>query len=71
MPSTPEYGRLSVMLQNRFEMEQILLVPAELFRPVPKVQSAIVRMHPLDHPIVPIEQTPLFSSGDRCFLAAA
>ena len=61
MPSTPEYGRLSVMLQNRFEMEQILLVPADCFRPIPKVQSAIVRMLPLDHPIVPIEQTPLFS----------
>ncbi len=61
MPSTPEYGRLSVMLQNRFEMEQILLVPADCFRPIPKVQSAIVRMLPLEHSVVPIEQTPLFS----------
>ena len=61
IPSTTDYGRLSVMLQNRFEMEQILTVPAESFRPVPKVQSAIVRMLPLTQPIVPLEQEPLFA----------
>ncbi|MFZ5523200.1 MAG: 16S rRNA (adenine(1518)-N(6)/adenine(1519)-N(6))-dimethyltransferase RsmA [Pseudomonadota bacterium] len=46
-PSTPEYGRLSVMLQYRFHMEKLLDVPPESFRPVPKVNSAIVRMIPL------------------------
>ena len=46
-PSTPEYGRLSVMLQYRFHMEKLLDVPPESFRPVPKVDSAIVRMTPL------------------------
>ncbi|SDH79737.1 16S rRNA (adenine(1518)-N(6)/adenine(1519)-N(6))-dimethyltransferase RsmA [Nitrosomonas sp. Nm132] len=61
IPSTPDYGRLSVMLQNRFEMEQILTVPAESFRPIPKVQSAIVRMLPLMQPIVPVEEEPLFA----------
>jgi 16S rRNA (adenine1518-N6/adenine1519-N6)-dimethyltransferase len=60
-PSTPDYGRLSVMLQNYFEMEQILMVPAESFRPVPKVQSAIVRMRPLAQTIIPAEQDSLFS----------
>jgi 16S rRNA (adenine1518-N6/adenine1519-N6)-dimethyltransferase len=49
------------MLQNRFEMEQILTVPAESFRPIPKVQSAIVRMLPLMQPIVPVEEEPLFA----------
>lgn len=46
-PSTPDYGRLSVMLQCRFEMEQLFSVPPESFHPVPKVESAIVRMSPL------------------------
>lgn len=46
-PSTPEYGRLSVMLQYRFHMEKLLDVPPESFRPAPKVDSAIVRMMPL------------------------
>lgn len=46
-PSTPEYGRLSVMLQYRFYMEKLIDVPPESFRPAPKVDSAIVRMIPI------------------------
>jgi 16S rRNA (adenine1518-N6/adenine1519-N6)-dimethyltransferase len=52
-PSTSEYGRLSVMLQYRFEMERILEVPAVAFNPAPKVESAVVRLTPysrLPHP---------------------
>jgi 16S rRNA (adenine1518-N6/adenine1519-N6)-dimethyltransferase len=45
-PSTSEYGRLSVMLQYRFEMERILDVPASAFKPAPKVESAVVRLIP-------------------------
>ncbi len=47
MPSTSEYGRLSVMLQYRFYMEKLLDVTPQSFRPAPKVNSAIVRMIPL------------------------
>jgi len=46
-PSTPEYGRLSVMLQYRFEMVLALRVPPGAFTPPPKVDSAVVRMVPL------------------------
>jgi len=46
-PSTPEYGRLSVMLQYRFYLEKLLDVPPQSFRPAPKVNSAVVRMVPL------------------------
>lgn len=46
-PSTSQYGRLSVMLQYRFQMEKLLDVPPQSFRPAPKVNSAIVRMIPL------------------------
>ena len=51
-PSTPEYGRLSVMLQYRFRMQNLLSVPASAFRPVPKVASAVVRLVPLSRPNV-------------------
>jgi 16S rRNA (adenine1518-N6/adenine1519-N6)-dimethyltransferase len=45
-PSSSDYGRLSVMLQYRFKMEPVLAVPAAAFHPVPKVESAVVRMVP-------------------------
>ncbi len=46
-PSTADYGRLSVMLQWRYEMENVLFVPPESFDPPPRVDSAVVRMVPL------------------------
>lgn len=45
-PGGAEYGRLSVMLQYRFDMERLFIVPAGAFNPAPKVESAIVRMLP-------------------------
>jgi 16S rRNA (adenine1518-N6/adenine1519-N6)-dimethyltransferase len=50
-PSTPEYGRLSVMLQTRFRMEKLFRVAPGAFRPPPKVESAVVRMVPLGAPL--------------------
>jgi 16S rRNA (adenine1518-N6/adenine1519-N6)-dimethyltransferase len=46
-PGTPQYGRLSVMLQARFAMAKALEVPPGAFTPPPKVDSAVVRMRPL------------------------
>ena len=45
-PGGKEYGRLSVMLQYRFDMEHLFDVPPEAFEPPPRVDSAIVRMIP-------------------------
>ncbi len=45
-PSTSDYGRLSVMLQWRYAMENVLFVPPASFDPPPRVDSAIVRMVP-------------------------
>lgn len=45
-PGGSEYGRLSVMLQYRFEMERLFLVPSGAFNPAPKVESAVVRLVP-------------------------
>lgn len=41
-----EYSRLSVMLQARYHVEQIMDVSPEAFEPQPKVNSAVVRMIP-------------------------
>jgi 16S rRNA (adenine1518-N6/adenine1519-N6)-dimethyltransferase len=49
-PATAAYGRLSVMLQWRYAMENVLLVPPESFEPPPRVDSAVVRMLPHSHP---------------------
>jgi len=49
-PSTPEYGRLSVMLQVRFAMQKLFRVAPGAFRPPPRVESAVVRMVPLAKP---------------------
>ncbi|MBA4264889.1 MAG: 16S rRNA (adenine(1518)-N(6)/adenine(1519)-N(6))-dimethyltransferase [Comamonadaceae bacterium] len=49
-PATSDYGRLSVMLQWRYAMDNVLFVPPESFDPPPRVDSAIVRMVPLAEP---------------------
>jgi 16S rRNA (adenine1518-N6/adenine1519-N6)-dimethyltransferase len=51
-PATSDYSRLSVMLQWRYEMANILFVPPSSFDPPPRVDSAIVRMVPLTTPPV-------------------
>ena len=45
-PGRSEYGRLSVMLQYRFQMQLLLEVGADAFSPPPQVDSAVVRMLP-------------------------
>lgn len=46
-PGSKVYGRLSVMLQLACRVEPLFNVPAEAFRPPPKVESAVVRLLPL------------------------
>jgi 16S rRNA (adenine1518-N6/adenine1519-N6)-dimethyltransferase len=60
-PSTPEYGRLSVMLQYRFYMEKLIDVPPQSFRPAPKVDSAIVRMIPIPADKISVQNEALFA----------
>jgi 16S rRNA (adenine1518-N6/adenine1519-N6)-dimethyltransferase len=45
-PGSKAYGRLSVMLQWRYDIESVLDVPPEAFDPPPRVDSAVVRMLP-------------------------
>lgn len=60
-PSTPAYGRLSVMLQYRFQMEKLLDVPPQSFRPAPKVDSAIVRLIPMAEQAAMVKDETLFA----------
>ena len=46
-PATPDYGRLTVMLQARFAVTRLFTVPAGAFQPAPKVESAVARLVPL------------------------
>jgi len=57
-PSTPDYGRLSIMLQRRFHLEWLLDVPPTAFNPPPRVDSAVVRLIPkASAEIVPLDET--------------
>jgi 16S rRNA (adenine1518-N6/adenine1519-N6)-dimethyltransferase len=61
-PATPAYGRLSVMLQVRFRIERLLIVPAGAFRPAPRVDSAVVRLTPLSAERPRLADKALFAS---------
>ena len=60
-PATAEYGRLTVMLQARFHMKRLFTVPAGAFRPVPGVDSAVVRLVPLGAAKPDIADAALFA----------
>lgn len=60
-PATPDYGRLTVMLQTRFAVERLFTVPPGAFRPAPKVESAVARLTPLRERKPAIADTGLFA----------
>jgi 16S rRNA (adenine1518-N6/adenine1519-N6)-dimethyltransferase len=49
-PDGRDYGRLSVMLQWRYDIEQLFDVPAVAFDPPPRVVSSVLRMRPWREP---------------------
>ena len=58
MPGTPDWGRLSVMIQYYCRNDYLFFVPPTAFSPAPKVDSAVVRLTPyrqLPHPADDIE----------------
>ena len=60
LPATPEYGRLTVMLQALFRIAWLFKVPAGAFRPAPRVDSAVVRLVPLGEAKPAIADVGLF-----------
>jgi 16S rRNA (adenine1518-N6/adenine1519-N6)-dimethyltransferase len=57
-PGRKDYGRLSVMLQWRYEIEPLFDVGPEAFDPPPRVDSAVLRMRPLPS-LAPIDEALL------------
>lgn len=50
-----DYGALSVGVQAVAKVERLFSVAAGAFRPPPKVDSAVLRLTPIDRPLVPDE----------------
>ena len=49
-PSTHEYGRLSVIVQARAAVKELMSVPASAFWPRPKVDSSLLEILPRPNP---------------------
>jgi 16S rRNA (adenine1518-N6/adenine1519-N6)-dimethyltransferase len=60
-PATPDYGRLTVMLQARFRVMRLFTVPPGAFRPAPGVESAVARLVPLREARPVIADAALFA----------
>ena len=54
-PGSGDYGRLSVMIQYHCKVDCLFLVAPEAFDPVPKVDSAFVRLTPWLEPPVDVQ----------------
>jgi 16S rRNA (adenine1518-N6/adenine1519-N6)-dimethyltransferase len=66
-PDTADYGRLTVMLQAKFRIVRLFVVPGGAFRPAPKVESALARLSPLHERKPEIVDEATFA----CVVAAA
>jgi 16S rRNA (adenine1518-N6/adenine1519-N6)-dimethyltransferase len=51
-PGTRAYGALTVGVQSVATVERVMTVPAGAFQPPPKVDSALVRLTPVEVPLV-------------------
>jgi 16S rRNA (adenine1518-N6/adenine1519-N6)-dimethyltransferase len=64
---TYAYGALSINVAVVAATEQVMSVPPSAFRPPPKVDSAVIRLTPLDKPLIGGESLAAF----RTFVQAA
>jgi len=59
-PGTSSFGALTVGIQTVAEVKRVLKVPATAFRPVPAVESMVVRVRPFSPPrLLPKDETAL------------
>jgi 16S rRNA (adenine1518-N6/adenine1519-N6)-dimethyltransferase len=59
-PGSREYGALSVNVQAIARSEIVRAVPPGAFSPPPRVDSSVVRISPLDEPIIPVDELDEF-----------
>lgn len=62
VPGSKVYGALSVNLQVLARVEYLFLVPPQAFIPPPGVDSAVIRLTPLPHPLVIAEEQISFQN---------
>lgn len=67
IPGTKSYGRLSIKIQYYFQVEKLVRVPPHLFRPKPRVTSAVIRLLPRQNPPEIPDETLLWSLIDYTF----
>jgi len=60
-PGTKDYGVLTILIGRHATIEQLLQLPAGAFRPVPKVQSTLVRLR-FHSPHPPVGDEHVFES---------
>ena len=67
-PGSKRYGLMSIFVAARFGAEVVGVLPPEVFKPSPKVESAIVRLRPFDEvPFGLEEQDEVFRMAKVCF----
>jgi 16S rRNA (adenine1518-N6/adenine1519-N6)-dimethyltransferase len=59
-PGGKDYGVLTIMIQYFAQAELMFIIPKEAFRPVPKVDSAVVHMKILERPSVMVRDEKMF-----------
>ena len=60
LPGQKEYGSLSVFIQFHCDLQRLLEVKREAFSPPPKIDSSVVKLIPLRHPRVKVEDPKVF-----------
>lgn len=59
-PGGKDYGVLTIMVQYFAQAELMFIIPKEAFRPIPKVDSAVVHMKILERPRVLVRDEKMF-----------
>jgi 16S rRNA (adenine1518-N6/adenine1519-N6)-dimethyltransferase len=60
-PGGKDYGVLSIMVQYDAKPDLKFIIPKEAFRPMPKVDSAVLHIKILERPSVDVEDKEIFS----------
>jgi len=66
-PGKKSYGRLTILVQAFYKTEYLFTVSKNVFRPVPKVESAVIRMIRIDDRILDIDENLFFKIVKAAF----
>jgi len=68
LPGRKEFGVLSLLASYHFDMDKVMNVRPDAFRPIPRVSSKVLRLRPKLHPKLDLaEETALFSLIKQSF----